>query len=214
MLVVLILVIVYIFVTSGVSYKYKKFDTFKLPGFIKGSGMSFSKPQEAAAVAKLPPTKDYQEFVQSVTSQDKNKDPLAIYYELAQSNYNFTKVPFTDTQQSNFQKSLVDPNNPAHKSAVSYVQSYVINKVNPRFHLTLAPFSQFYGAQLKYAAVADFSGLDAAAAKNIPTKLQGKVVAVCGKNGYYYFMVAATQPNWSRNQSAINNILNSLKVDQ
>jgi hypothetical protein len=208
-----ILVALRVINTEPYRYKYQKLDSYSLPGFVKGSGMSFNKPIEATEVDKLPQTKDQQILTHSKLVKGKY---VTLFYEAAASEYNFTQTPYTHSQILKDQQFFLDTALQKDNPYTAGVNKFLSYNINPRFKLSVGKFQKFSSNNIKDGAVvAEIDAIDPHPANlQRPAHLKGKVLFTAGANGSYYFYIAAVDYNWGSNQTTWQKILDSMKIDQ
>lgn len=180
--------------------------SYTLYGKVAGRGISFEKPAQLTLdtdpeITLLPTevgfnylTNDYSAAY--IAAESPITSPTYTFY---QQNLDLTK------------KWLNDPNNPAYAGYADVITNFVSSL-----------FPQ--GAKIHYSVAQNFTNPSIKSNAwvinmdygNSSTTHHGKakLVYAIGKNGEYAFIVLAHYSDWSANQTVIDQILNSIKIDQ
>lgn len=103
------------------------------------------------------------------------------------------------------------PTSEAYKSQIKPLLAYATQQMKKTAtNVSLSNVKAFNSANIKDKAWQ----FDLSATGIYGDKWVGKFIYTWGKNGIYYFMIAAPDANWQANQSTWQQMLDSIKIDQ
>ncbi|MBI2285646.1 hypothetical protein HYU82_02385 [Candidatus Saccharibacteria bacterium] len=196
--------------SSQYSYRYEKFSTFTLPGDGADYGLTYSKPDPF--INNLPGVNHSQTSDMFVHRKgDINTGPPIGYLAVQSHKYPAAALKGTAYKQliSGF---LQKPASEDYDNAVLVLQQFATQIGRYGQKVTLAPAKPFTNNYIKaYAWQFDVSAIDI---NSKSPAQQGKALYILGKNGWYYFFIAAEKNNWQNNSAFFQKVLGSVKTDQ
>ena len=191
-----------------VKESYSKTTNYTVTSAPAGTGLTFIKPIEFGNTNTSISSAAFQE----TTTNRKNKTvPLA---EMAAVTTPLG-TPFYPASLKAVNSTILGPQSAAH-TFLAPIQQYVARNLDPGYTVALGSAKAYKTTNVKSDAwEIDLSAspTKASSADVLPVQ-QGALVYAISSKAFYYFFVMSDSYNWTGNQSAWNNVLNSLKVDQ
>lgn len=198
--------------TFSYPYNYNRLNLHQLIGKNSGSGISFKKPVEFGSKQGSTTKSDQTQLRQPVV---KNGQFVSIGGIAVSSSYMAKPLP------AQFLKAIADSmansDNPNHQSSIENLTRFINSSLGPRYTSKLAvEVKNLKTANIKSNAwIMDFSASPKTAQdKTQLPNLHGQIIFSIGKRAFYHLMVYAEDHNWTNNQKAWIQVLDSIKIDQ
>jgi hypothetical protein len=183
-------------------YGYSKLEAFVLPKTKDYAGASFAKPEE---------------FKQPSKPSDGSQQVLLIHQGADHivpdvGRIALAEVKAKSTDIARVGKIITNPKDPAYNTFLRSFQDFIDPRLPLSYSSSLEVPVAFTSANIaKDAWIANFKAKSSHV--NLP-QLQGQALIVFKGGNIYYFMVENVSSDWSVNQKAWQQVVNSLKVDQ
>jgi hypothetical protein len=191
-----------------VKQTYSKTTNYTVTTTPTGTGFTFNKPIEFGTTTTSTNLAAFQE-----TTSDKNNKtvPLA---EMAAVTTPLS-TPFYPASLKSVNSTILGPATAAHKF-LAPIQQYVARNLDSGYTVAQGATRAYKTPNVKSNAwEIDLSASPAKAANaDVLPAQQGELVYIISPKAFYYFFAMSADYNWTANQSAWNNVLTSLRVDQ
>lgn len=179
---------------------------YKLAGKVSGRGISFDKPSQLTidtdpSVTLLPTEVGFNYLTNGYSAA----------YIAAESPITIPKYTYEQQSVDLTKKWLNSPNNSSYVQYATLITNFVTGVAPLGAKIHYYPAQNFTNPNIKSNAwKVNFDYGNPVTNRNG----NGTVVYAIGKNGEYLFIVLGHHSDWQANRGVINQILNSIKIDQ
>jgi len=191
----------------GPTHQLNGLSSYTLSGKVAGRGITFQKPSQLVLdtdprVTLLPTEVGFNYVINAHSAAYIAAESPVTTPHYDPSDY----LPDTSVQ-----KWLDNPSSPVYAPYAQYITAFITSTLAPGINVSYTSAKIFTNPNIKSNAwLINFT------LRNTTTghTAKGQLIYAVGHNGYYLFYIDAMGNDWQANQASINQIFNSIKIDQ